>query len=220
MANNQLSFDLVPNANQYILYVNDEVSATYATSPIDVSAYLDTLELPIEFKVVASDSTGVYGNGNPGVLLYAGLEPGLYDANDNLVASWDELVNTYGMDCQTDYTSSTYKTNAASPYYVLTNTTELASDVKLVVDDGATIFGSYAFSHCESLANATIPFSTTKINSKAFGNDTSLVGINYSGAVADWSTITLNSSWNSNIGDYTIYCTDGTIAKDGTVTMN
>ena len=72
MANNQLSFDLVPNANQYILYVNDEVSATYATSPIDVSTYIETYGTPITFKLAASDSTGVYGESDPATYNYEG----------------------------------------------------------------------------------------------------------------------------------------------------
>ena len=87
LTNNQLSFDSVPNANQYILYVNDEVSATYATSPIDVSTYIETYGTPITFKLVASDSTGTYGDSAATEYIAAGdgkmiLKAGTYRFND------------------------------------------------------------------------------------------------------------------------------------------
>ena len=73
------------------------------------------------------------------------LAAGLYDANDNLVASWDTLVNTYGMNCEKDYTNATYKTDTASPYYVLTNNEALTSGVKLVLNNSG--MGEFAFAY-------------------------------------------------------------------------
>ena len=37
---------------------------------------------------------------------------------------------------------------------------------------------------------------------------------------AQWSAISFGSYWNTNTGDYTVTCTDGTVDKDGTVTYH
>ena len=42
--------------------------------------------------------------------------------------------------------------------------------------------------------------------------------IHFNGTVAQWQGIEFDSGWNGSTGKYTIYCTDGQIAKDGTVT--
>ena len=104
------------------------------------------------------------------------LIAGLYDDNNNLVASWDELVNTYGMDVETDYTSSTYKTNTASPYYVLTNNEALDAGTNLVFGNVSKI-GNYAFKDCDNLTNVTIPDGVTSIGKYMFSSCTSLTSI-------------------------------------------
>ena len=80
--------------------------------------------------------------------------------------------------------------------------------------------GSRAFYDCTSLTSITIPASVTSIGDWAFVDCSSLTSINYQGTVAAWQAISKGSSWNSSTGTYTITCTDGTIAKNGTVTMN
>lgn len=45
------------------------------------------------------------------------------------------MVNTYGMDVTKAYTMETYRTDTASPYYILTNNDALSNGVKLVVGD-------------------------------------------------------------------------------------
>ena len=48
--------------------------------------------------------------------------------------------------------------------------------------------------------------------------------INYYGTIEEWNAIEKIGGWNDNSDfdgvstDFTIYCTDGQIAKDGTVT--
>lgn len=80
------------------------------------------------------------------------LAAGLYDVDDDLVASWDTLVNTYGMNCSKDYTTSTCRTDASSPYCVLKKGA-LSSGVKLVIDGSITEIGKHSFSFCEQLTN-------------------------------------------------------------------
>ena len=71
---------------------------------------------------------------------------------------------------------------------------------------------------CSGLTSITISDSVTTIEYNAFANCTGLTSIAYTGTVAQWNAITLSSNWITNTGDYTIHCTDGDIAKDGTIT--
>ncbi len=105
------------------------------------------------------------------------LDPGLYDANDTLVASWEDLTSTYGMDATADYTYDTYKTDVASPYYVLTTHEELADGVKLVIGDIPRI-GNQTFRNCTALTHVEINDSVTSIGKSAFLSCSNLKSIN------------------------------------------
>ena len=92
---------------------------------------------------------------------------GLFDASGNLIASWYELVHVYGMDVTKDFDSYSYKRYTNSPYYVLTNTRELAGGVKLVIGDVERI-GSNTFRSCTTLWDVILPEGLTTIASHAF----------------------------------------------------
>ena len=140
------------------------------------------------------------------------LAAGLYDAEDNLVADWATLTKPideggYGMDVETNYSFYTYKTTAESPYYVLTNNTDLASGTKLIISDdienigdyafysltiltnvdfgsGVTSIGKSAFSRCSGLTGKlTIPDATTIIGNGAFSNCSGVTGFQFSNGV-------------------------------------
>ena len=98
---------------------------------------------------------------------YLDLAPGLYDANNNLLASWDALVNTYGMKVDVDYTYKTCQTQTTSPCYLLTNNGALQNGAKLVVGD-VTSIGNWAFYRCTSLTTVTVSDSVTSIGEYAF----------------------------------------------------
>ena len=102
---------------------------------------------------------------------------GLFDENDTLIASWDELVNTYGMDVEKNYTKYTYNTDTASPYYVLTKKSKLAKGKKLVMGSKVTSIGDHTFRACTSLESIVIPDSVTSIGERAFYKCTSLTSI-------------------------------------------
>ena len=51
----------------------------------------------------------------------------------------------------------------------------------------------------------------TEVGSSAFENYSSLTSINYNGTKEQWNAISKGSDWNIYTGNYTIYCTDGTI---------
>lgn len=88
----------------------------------------------------------------------------------------------------------------------------------IVIPESVNIIDECAFAGCTSLTSVTIPKSVTTICDKAFRHCTSLTSINYEGTKAQWDEIFKGSYWNDETGTYTIYCTDGTIVKDGTVT--
>lgn len=128
-------------------------------------------------------------------------DAGLYDANDNLIASWYELTTTYGMDCKRGYTAGNYDTHTTSPYYVLHNNEELSKGVKLILGgisqvgkmafymckklnsitlpDGVTYIGDDAFYGCSGLTSITIPASVVVIESFAFAHCKSLTSVTF-----------------------------------------
>ena len=108
------------------------------------------------------------------------LAAGLYDENDNLIKSWDELV-ALGLNIEKDYSNDTlrpsdssYYKDLSSGYSVFTNN-NLSG--KLVIPSSVTTIGQSAFQNCTSLTSVTIPDSITTIGSRAFYNCTSLKSI-------------------------------------------
>ncbi len=89
----------------------------------------------------------------------------------------------------------------------------------ITLPSGVTSIGEGAFWGCSSLTSITIQSGVTSIGAIAFRECSSLTTITFTGTTAEWQAITMGSSWNLSTGTYTIYCTDGTIAKDGTVTL-
>lgn len=92
-----------------------------------------------------------------------------------------------------------------------------SSMITVIIGNGVTKIGSHAFNGCSALTNVTIPDSITIISECAFCNCKSLTSIIYTGTIAQWNSIAFENAWNTNTGNYTIHCTDGDIAKDGTI---
>ena len=88
----------------------------------------------------------------------------------------------------------------------------------VTIGNSVTSIGDYAFYNCSSLTSITIPDSVTSISTRAFSGCSSLTNIKFLGAMSEWNSIVKDYNWNYYTGNYTIYCTDGEIAKDGTVT--
>ena len=101
---------------------------------------------------------------------------GLFDRNGSLVASWDTLTDTYGMDVAKDY-SGKHKTDPSSPYYVLTNNDALSNGVKLVMGNGVSQIGDSALRDCTNLTRVVIPNGVSIISYSAFSDCTNLVGV-------------------------------------------
>ena len=91
-------------------------------------------------------------------------EPGLYDANDILLCSWEDS----GINIETDYTYSTAETNENSAYYVIKN--KYPNTRKVVIPNGVTKIGAYMFNRCSNVTSVLIPNTVTSIGTWAFGN--------------------------------------------------
>lgn len=135
------------------------------------------------------------------VVIYAQSEvvdetAGLFDANDNSVATWTQLESTYGLLISDDYTSANYKTDINSFYNVLENNTSLLSGSKLIISKKISYIGKYALAGCSSFTNITIPNSVTSIGEYAF-TDCKFTNIYYTGNIADWCNIEFKNSSSS-----------------------
>lgn len=54
----------------------------------------------------------------------------------------------------------------------------------------------------------------------AFVGCSALETVNFDGTIEDWNGWTLPYGWDAGTGNYTVFCSDGQIAKDGTITNN
>ena len=99
------------------------------------------------------------------------------------------------------------------------------TDTELIIPkyvDGykVTGIGNSAFWYCTSLTSITIPEGVTSIGIYTFYGCYSLMSITYTGTISEWKSISKFADWNYGTPNYTIYCTNGTITKSGTITYN
>ncbi len=97
-------------------------------------------------------------------------------------------------------------------------------ETEFTIPAGVTYIQAWAFSLNHNLKSIDIPSSVKLMNSQIAVECPNLNTINYNGTILRWNAIQKRDGWDSfwqEYGyDYTIYCTDGQIAKDGTVTYN
>ncbi|MGM9632391.1 MAG: leucine-rich repeat domain-containing protein [Eubacteriales bacterium] len=77
-----------------------------------------------------------------------------------------------------------------------------------------------AFVSNRYLETVNISKNTNKIGPAIFALCHNLKSVNYEGTIAEWNSISKHADWDVDSPDFTIYCTDGTIAKDGTIMYN
>ena len=152
--------------------IPSSVTSISATSfPTPISGYWYSVTTGIGYKPNAIP-TGVADT-------YVATAPqqssnGLFDDDGICLASWSQLVDTYGLKIQNTYTSSTYKTNAGSAYSVLSNNAGLSYGSILLVDNSVTKVGAYAFAGCANLTTIEFDGTITSYGQYAFTNCTSL----------------------------------------------
>lgn len=120
-----------------------------------------------------------------------------------------------------EYTSKLSKDN--NGYLIYTDNDNkiligyVGDEEALVVPEGITAINKYAF-YANNISSISIPQSLIEIGESAFIACGELEKIYYDGTISQWNLIVLGENWKDKERDYTIYCTDGTIAKDGTIT--
>ena len=116
-----------------------------------------------------------------------------------------------------EYNNAYYLGNDENPYLVLIDAKDRnITSCEIHKDTKVIYYG--AFASCKSLTSLTIPIAVTNIGSFTFRFCNSLTNINFEGTIEQWKAIIKVIGWDDSTGLYTIYCTDGQIAKDGTVT--
>lgn len=83
---------------------------------------------------------------------------------------------------------------------------------------GVTEIPFLAFGNCTSLKQVALPANLTKIEGGAFRNCPALERIDFGGTTQTWKKICEERAKGKQ-GEYTVFCTDGMIANDGTVTL-
>ena len=95
---------------------------------------------------------------------------------------------------------------------------------EFTISESVTTIVVCAFSYPRNLETLNIPSSVKNIEKDAIKDPTNisaLFKINYNGTVEMWNSINKDPDWAWRyLPDYTIYCTDGKIKKDGTVIYN
>ena len=78
--------------------------------------------------------------------------------------------------------------------------------------------GDRAFEGCKSITSIRIADSVTNIGEGAFKGCESLAEIILQVTMEEFKALAKGMEWDKDTGEYILYCTDGAIAKDGTVT--
>ena len=132
------------------------------------------------------------------------IPEGVTSIGDNVFVNCNNLINITIPESVTSIGNSVFHS-----CYSLTSIT---------IPDGVTSIGTAVFYRCCSLTSITISNRTTSIGEYAFYDCFSLTSITFEETVAQWNAINKGEKWDLDTGDYTVYCLDGTIAKDGTIT--
>jgi hypothetical protein len=88
-----------------------------------------------------------------------------------------------------------------------------ASLSSIVIPNSVTEIKGYAFYSCNNLNKITIGGGVTRIGALTFCYCKQLTQITYQGTKEEWESIDKGANWNQETGTYTIYCTDGKVAK-------
>lgn len=120
---------------------------------------------------------------------------------------------------QDGYFFLTYNTYNQTKNYIL-GYTDNATEIVLPSSFGGESYEitNYAFYNHATLESVTISSNVTGIGDYSFLECYNLKKIIFEGTVEQWNNITKGKRWDAYTDNYTVYCTDGEIAKSGTVT--
>ena len=83
----------------------------------------------------------------------------------------------------------------------------------ITMTDNVLSIEKSAFEECDELTYVKLTSATQKIDSRAFADCIALTFIQYEGTMAEWNAIEKGTDWDAGTGNYTVYCSDGTITK-------
>lgn len=83
----------------------------------------------------------------------------------------------------------------------------------VTIPDSVTIIEEAAFEGCTGLTSIIIPDSVKYIGQAAFNGCSRLTRIDFQGTKAEWESMSKDVNWKGGLGDFVVYCTDGTISK-------
>ena len=99
---------------------------------------------------------------------------GLYDADNKLIASWDELTDKYGLNVECNYSDGDFEKKKTHLTYILNNYDELKNARTLIIDKGVESIGARAFQSCATLENIKLPDEINRLGLYAFSHCESL----------------------------------------------
>ena len=154
------------------------------------------------------------------------LAPGLYDAQNNITYSWEQLTNSEKLPIEkTDMMGNPNGTTSALIFNGGTITTEIdmmtgepySSNIlsgHLVIDSSVEKISGQCFMSCTNLKSVFIPKSVVSIEGAAFAYCSNLTEIYYEGTMAEWNNINLELSFP----EWNIYCPAVICCSDGNIT--
>lgn len=117
-----------------------------------------------------------------------------------------------------EYDNVLYLGNEINPYVLVIGTK--SNDItSCTINEKAKVISCLAFYSCNSLKTITMGNGVTSIcGCSSTGAFRSLERINFNGTKDEWKAIKKVYNWGYSTGNYTVFCTDGSIADDGTET--
>ena len=133
-----------------------------------------------------------------------------YVCGDNLTATLDQNTGTLtfsGTGAMYDYYYGASGSLIRAPW-----NEERSSIKKVVIPDGVTCIGDYAFYYCSKMTSVSIPASVTQIGDSAFNSCSTLSYVDYDGFTAQWNVIDIGTGNSKLTGASIAY-----LYRNGTV---
>lgn len=125
---------------------------------------------------------------------------------ENMIWNFDESTGTLYIEGFDEMSNFSYD---SAPWYDLRNSIK-----KVVIKDGVTSIGSYAFNECSSMESIELPATLNKYGEYAFNKCTGLGRVYYYGDVASWCASAFNRDESHPLGTGATFLIDGEVVSD------
>ena len=112
----------------------------------------------------------------------------------------------------TEQDGAYYLGNNDNPYLMLISVKD-KSVAEYTVHSNVKYVGQTALANCEALTKVTLPAGVTVLAEGALQHCEKLVNIQFQGTSEDWNNVSKGYLWDYETGNYTVTCSDGTVAK-------